>query len=119
MEWIDGGGVRMKRVVTKFLAHDQFTKEDFMFAVVPILEVESYQEKSISKDPDIIAEHSFDELWESTKDMANGLWMFFRGLFGMSKWAFVILVEGISFLWRHGVDSKKKATEKEQVKKVK
>ena len=96
----------MKRITAKFLAHDSYTKEDFVFQNTPVLEVESFEERQIAKDKDIIGEYSFDSLWEATKEFAGGIWHAIAGFGKMSMWAIVVVFEGIKWLWKEGIGKK-------------
>jgi hypothetical protein len=102
----------MKRVRVKFLAPNEFEREDFLWRIKGVLEVEEYKENPISKDPDVIQEHSFEELLESTMQFANGIWSALKGFFGMSKWAIVVMMGGLKWMWDKGVGSDKAKKEK-------
>jgi hypothetical protein len=68
--------------------------------------VESYEESELPKDADITNEHSFDMLLEGAMDVANGVWRTIKGIGKLSAWAFVLIFEGLKWLWKSGVGKK-------------
>jgi hypothetical protein len=95
----------MKRVKITALVHDDMNKDEWVHP--RIVEVENYDEKMIPVDKDITDEYSFDSLIDALKDMANGVWIFIKGFAKSTAWAFVLVIEGFKYLWKHGVDKKK------------
>jgi hypothetical protein len=97
----------MKRVKATFIVAD--TVEKSFFATVVMAaggEIEQYEEKPVPKEGDILSEHGFDALLESALQFANGIWTALKGFFGMSKWAIVMVWEGLRWLWTRGVGKK-------------
>ena len=105
------GCAYMKRIKVTGLGEDGLTRVQFTDI---FHEIESYEERKVSKDSDVLAEHSFEILVEGGKDFANGLWLVVKGFVKMSGWAVITIVEGIRWLWKRGVGKEKevKAGEK-------
>jgi hypothetical protein len=107
----------MKRVKVTFLAQETFTKKDFeQFIVAGVLEIEHYDEKIISKESNVVTEHSFDSLLEGAFEFFNGIWMALKGFGKMSMFAIVVIFSGLKYLWSNGVGKKKGVKKEEKVK---
>ena len=96
----------MKRVKLTAIVTNDINKENFDWVVKGVGEVETYQESELPKDFDIMQEHSFEALWDSTLQFMNGLWNAAKGFFGMMKFAVIVTLEGIRWIWTRGVGSK-------------
>lgn len=94
----------VKRIDVRAIVKDGVTQNRIHFE--GLVEIERYGETVIPKDKSIIEEHSFDELFEGLVDIANAAWNFVKGIFKVSKWAIILIVEGIRFLWREGIGKK-------------
>ena len=98
----------MKRVKATFIITDSVEKAFFATAVMAAGgEIETYEEKSVPKEGDILTEHSFDSLLDSAMQFVNGIWSALKGFFGMAKWALILIWEGLRFLWSHGAGEEK------------
>jgi hypothetical protein len=104
--------VVMKRVKVTFILPDIYGKEDIAKHMLAGCEMESYEEKMVPKESDILTEHSFDSLMEGMFEFANGLWLVVKGFWKMSAFAVVMIVEGLRWLWGKGIDSKKQNRKK-------
>lgn len=103
----------MKRVKATFVVADAVDKSYFATAAMAKGgELENYEERKIQKEGNVSTEHSFDSLMDSTMQLANGLWQAIKGLAGMSKWALIIVWEGLRWLWNQGVGKKKDEVQK-------
>jgi len=96
----------MKRVKVAFLAPNEFARKDFEWVVKGIAEIESYEEKSISKEENVLSAHSTDELLDGGFDFANGIWLAGKGFFKMSKWAAIVIFTGLRYMWKEGLGKK-------------
>jgi hypothetical protein len=83
-----------------------FEKSDIQ-KIPGIAELEHYEEKQISKEKNVIEEHGFDSLIEGGLEFIQGIWLIAKGFGKMAMFAFVILVEGLKYLWSNGVGKKK------------
>jgi hypothetical protein len=97
----------MKRVKVSFFVGEKYMKEDFKYANSGVLELESYEERLISREKGIEDEYTFERLWESALEFANGLWHTTKGAWGMLSWSFVMVFEGLRWLWKGAFDMKK------------
>lgn len=94
----------VKRATIKAIVRDEVTRSRIHFD--GLVEVEEYEEKLIPKDKTVLEEHSFDELFEGMVEIANAVWMLAKGVFKVSKWAIVLIIEGFKWLWKGGVGKK-------------
>jgi hypothetical protein len=92
----------MKRVKLTALVTDQagIDKKAFTYMLGAGAELEHYEEKFISKDKDFFQEHSFDTLLDNGKDFVNGSWQVAKGLFGLAKWALIVIFAGLMWVWK-------------------
>lgn len=96
----------VKRIVLKAIVRDEVERKDVRFE--GLVEMESYEEKQIPKEKGVLEEHSFDELMDGAVEVANAAWMLVKGFMKMSKWAIIIIIEGLRWLWRGGVGKEAK-----------
>lgn len=96
----------MKRIKLTAIVNQEINKSNFDWTIKGFGEIESYHEKELPKDLDILTEHSFEALWESTLEFANGIWSTLKGFFGMMKFAIIVCIEGLRWLWKEGLGSK-------------
>lgn len=94
----------VKRIDMKAIVKDDVAEKNIHFD--GLVEIESYEEKMVPKDKTILEEHSFDELLEGLVEIANAAWSLIKGIFKVSKWAIVLIIEGLRWLWKEGVGKK-------------
>lgn len=107
----------MKRIKTTMLVPDTIDKEQFQaHCKTSGWELEAYEERKIPKEPDVLADHSMDSLMDGALDIANGAWRIIKGLAQVGKWAIIIIIVGVRWLWKEGA-GKKKEQQQTAVKK--
>lgn len=108
----------MKRVKIEALVDDAFTKDMLWFSMMR--EIEEYSEEPLKpkKVTGFFEDHSWDSLSKSAMNMVDGLWIFAKGFLGMAKWALVVFLEGIKWLWSEGLGRKEAKVEAKVKKKV-
>ena len=107
----------MKRIQATILAQDVWKKSD-MLTANNILEIERYEEKIVPKEKDVLQEHSFEALLDAGKDFLHGIWLTTKGFVGMSKFAIIMIITGLRYLWSNGVGKKKEQQNKKEQQRV-
>jgi hypothetical protein len=99
--------VRRVRITLAVPDESSVSKDDFKtYAKNKGGEVEKYEVSGIpNKESDFFAEYSFDSLLDAGMDVVNGIWLFIKGVWGMTKWSLVLIVEGLRWLWKNGLGS--------------
>lgn len=105
----------VKRIDLKAIVKDDVVQSRIHFD--GLVEIEKYEEKDIPKDKTVLEEHSFDELLDGITEIADALWQLVKGLFKVSKWAIILIVEGVRYLWKGGVGMKKDKKDKDKENK--
>lgn len=101
----------MKRSRVVYTVKDE--KAAYLKGVIAeVGEIERYEESSVPKEVDALAEYSFDELLEAGKEMVNGLWNVGHATFRLLKWSVVVIFSGIRTLWKYGVGKEKERKER-------
>jgi hypothetical protein len=92
----------MKRIEMKCIVKDNCDTDELHFFIEKHWggEVEMLDERQVPRDPDLVLDHSFDALLSDARMFANGLWAVFKGIIGISKYAIIIIVSSIAWLWR-------------------
>jgi hypothetical protein len=112
----------MKRIKTTIVVpsgDEYMTRESLIWIVKGVGEVEKYEEKEISKEEDFLTAHHTDRLWDAALDFADGLWLATKGLWGMSKYAMILLITGLRWLWSNGIGMALKSEKEEELKNKK
>lgn len=102
----------VKKVSIKLVAKEEFAKDDLM-ATGKVISLDEFSESHI-KHEDFLSGYSFEFLKDNAMMFGQGIWMTVKGFAGMAGWAFIIIFEGLKYIWSKAFGGKQNGEEKKE-----